>query len=68
VVRYAIRWRIRSILPTAQTPGMVNNGNKISHAMGLDLGNYRGSPIVERNGGLSNIELSFCASQSRNSR
>ena len=35
-----------------QTPGVLNNGNQISYAMGLDLGNYRGLPIVEHNGGL----------------
>ena len=28
-----------------QTPGFLNNGNRISYAMGLDLGNYRGLPI-----------------------
>jgi len=34
-----------------QTPGLLNSGNKISYAMGLDLGNYRGLPIVEHSGG-----------------
>jgi hypothetical protein len=35
-----------------QTPGVLNDGNKISYAMGLDLGNYRGLPIVEHGGAL----------------
>jgi hypothetical protein len=35
-----------------QTPGVLNNGNKISYAMGLDLGNYRGLPIVDHSGAL----------------
>lgn len=35
-----------------QTPGVLNNGNNISYAMGLDLGSYRGLPIVEHGGAL----------------
>jgi hypothetical protein len=31
---------------------VLNNGNKISYALGLDLGNYRGLPIVEHGGAL----------------
>jgi CubicO group peptidase (beta-lactamase class C family) len=34
------------------TPGFLNNGNRISYAMGLNLGNYRGLPIVEHDGAL----------------
>jgi CubicO group peptidase (beta-lactamase class C family) len=35
-----------------QTRGVLSNGNNISYAMGLDLGNYRGLPIVEHSGAL----------------
>jgi CubicO group peptidase (beta-lactamase class C family) len=35
-----------------QTPGFLNDGKKISYALGLDLGNYRGLPIVEHSGEL----------------
>jgi len=35
-----------------QTPGAINNGNKISYAMGLHLSDYRGLPIVEHSGGI----------------
>ena len=34
-----------------QTPGVLNNGNKIGYSMGLFLGNYRGLSIVEHSGG-----------------
>jgi CubicO group peptidase (beta-lactamase class C family) len=35
-----------------QTAGVLNNGNRISYAMGLDLGSYRGLPIVDHSGAL----------------
>jgi CubicO group peptidase (beta-lactamase class C family) len=41
-----------TLVQELQTPGALNNGNKISYAMGLDLGNYRGLPISEHGGGL----------------
>ena len=42
-----------------QTPGFLNNGNRISYAMGLDLGNYRGLPIVEHDGALFGYRTSL---------
>jgi CubicO group peptidase (beta-lactamase class C family) len=42
-----------------QTRGVLNNGNKISYAMGLDLGNYRGAAIVEHNGALFGYRTAF---------
>lgn len=50
--------------------GVLNNGSKISDAMGLDLGSYRDLSIVEHSSGTfgnSTELLSFCASRSRNS-
>ena len=47
---YANRLGKGTLLQQLQTPGVLNNGNKISYAMGLDLGNYRGLPIVEHDG------------------
>jgi CubicO group peptidase (beta-lactamase class C family) len=49
---YANRLGKGTLVQELQTPGALNNGNKISYAMGLDLGNYRGLPIVEHGGGL----------------
>jgi CubicO group peptidase (beta-lactamase class C family) len=34
------------------TPGVLKSGKKISYALGLELGNYRGQPIVEHSGAL----------------
>ena len=48
---YANRLGKGTLVQELQTPGMLNNGNKISYAMGLDLGNYRGLSIVEHSGG-----------------
>jgi len=48
---YANRLGKGTLVQELQTPGVLNNGNKISYAMGLDLGNYRGLPIVEHSGG-----------------
>ncbi len=44
---YANRLGKGTLVQELQTPGVLNNGNKISYSMGLDLGNYRGLPIVE---------------------
>jgi CubicO group peptidase (beta-lactamase class C family) len=41
-----------TLVQELQTPGVLNDGNKISYAMGLVLGNYRGLPIVEHGGAL----------------
>jgi hypothetical protein len=49
---YANRLGQGTLVQELQTPGVLNNGNKISYAMGLDLGSYRGLPIVEHGGGL----------------
>jgi CubicO group peptidase (beta-lactamase class C family) len=35
-----------------QTRGVLNNGKQISYALGLELGMYRGLPIVEHSGAL----------------
>jgi CubicO group peptidase (beta-lactamase class C family) len=48
---YANRLGKGTLVQELQTPGVLNDGNKISYAMGLDLGNYRGLPIVEHSGG-----------------
>jgi CubicO group peptidase (beta-lactamase class C family) len=47
---YANRLGKGTLVQELQTPGVLNNGNKITYAMGLDLGNYRGLPIVEHSG------------------
>jgi CubicO group peptidase (beta-lactamase class C family) len=49
---YANRLGKGTLVQEMQTPGVLNNGNNISYAMGLDLGSYRGLPIVEHAGGL----------------
>ena len=49
---YANRLGKGTLIEELQTPGVLNNGNKISYAMGLDLGSYRGLPIVEHGGAL----------------
>lgn len=49
---YSNRLGKGTLVQELQTPGVLNNGNKISYAMGLDLGNYRGLPIVEHGGAL----------------
>lgn len=49
---YANRLGKGTLIQELQTPGVLNNGNNISYAMGLDLGSYRGLPIVEHGGGL----------------
>ncbi len=48
-----------SLTEQLQTRGVLNNRNKISYAMGLDLGNYRGLPIVEHDGALFGYRTAF---------
>jgi CubicO group peptidase (beta-lactamase class C family) len=49
---YANRLGKGTLTKELQTPGFLNNGNRISYALGLDLGHYRGLPIVEHDGAL----------------
>jgi CubicO group peptidase (beta-lactamase class C family) len=49
---YANRLGKGTLVQELQTPGALNDGNNISYAMGLDLGSYRGLPIVEHGGAL----------------
>jgi len=35
-----------------QAPGVLNDGNQVSYALGLELGTYRGMPTVGHNGSL----------------
>jgi hypothetical protein len=49
---YANRLGKGTLVQELQTPGVLDDGNKISYAMGLVLGNYRGLPIVEHGGAL----------------
>jgi CubicO group peptidase (beta-lactamase class C family) len=39
-----------TLIDQLESPGVLNNGNRINYAMGLGLGNYRGLPTVEHNG------------------
>lgn len=41
-----------TLLKELQTPGVLNDGKQISYALGLELGTYRGLPIVEHSGAL----------------
>ena len=41
-----------ALVKELQTPGILNNGNTISYAMGLGLWDYRGLPIVDHGGAL----------------
>jgi CubicO group peptidase (beta-lactamase class C family) len=41
-----------TLLKEMQTRGVLNNGKQISYALGLEIGTYRGLPIVEHSGGL----------------
>jgi CubicO group peptidase (beta-lactamase class C family) len=42
-----------------QTRGVLNTGKRISYAMGLDIGKYRGLPIVEHGGALFGYRASL---------
>jgi hypothetical protein len=41
-----------TLLEQMQTKGVLNNGKKIAYALGLDIGSYRGLPVVEHGGAL----------------
>lgn len=41
-----------TLIQEMQTRGVLNNGKQISYALGLEIGEYRGLPIVEHNGAL----------------
>ena len=41
-----------TLLKELQTQGVLNNGKKIEYALGLNISNYRGLPIVEHGGAL----------------
>jgi CubicO group peptidase (beta-lactamase class C family) len=56
---YANRLGKGTLTKELQAPGFLNNGNRISYAMGLDLGNYRGLPIVEHDGALFGYRTAF---------
>jgi CubicO group peptidase (beta-lactamase class C family) len=41
-----------TLIQEMETPGILNDGKKISYALGLELGTYRGLPVVEHDGAL----------------
>jgi CubicO group peptidase (beta-lactamase class C family) len=41
-----------TLLKEMQTRGVLNNGKQIGYALGLDIGAYRGLPVVEHDGAL----------------
>jgi CubicO group peptidase (beta-lactamase class C family) len=49
---YANRLGKGGLVKALETPGVLNDGNKIAYGMGLVPGNYRGLPIVEHNGAM----------------
>ena len=49
---YSNRLGKGTLVSELQSPGILNDGNRTTYAMGLILGNYRGLPIVEHNGAL----------------
>ncbi len=49
---YENRLGKKSFLQEMQTRGVLNDGAKTDYALGLELGTYRGLPIVEHSGGL----------------
>jgi CubicO group peptidase (beta-lactamase class C family) len=49
---YQNRLGKNSFLKEMLTPGVLNNGAPTDYALGLELGTYRGLPIVEHSGGL----------------
>ena len=42
----------RDVITQLETPGKLNNGKALVYAWGLDIGTYRGLPIVEHSGAL----------------
>jgi CubicO group peptidase (beta-lactamase class C family) len=49
---YANKLGKGTLIDELQTRGVLNNGKQISYALGLELGTYRGLPIVEHDGAL----------------
>jgi hypothetical protein len=49
---YANKLGKGTLLKEMQTPGVLNNGKKIVYALGLEVGTYRGLPVVEHGGAL----------------
>jgi hypothetical protein len=49
----------RTLTKELQARGVLNDGKQISYAMGLDMGNYRGLPIVEHSGALFGYRTSL---------
>jgi CubicO group peptidase (beta-lactamase class C family) len=49
---YANKLGKGTLLEQMQTKGVLNNGKKIGYALGLDIGSYRGLPVVEHGGAL----------------
>jgi CubicO group peptidase (beta-lactamase class C family) len=48
-----------TLLKQMHTRGVLNNGQQISYALGLELASYRGLPIVEHEGGLYGYRTSL---------
>ena len=48
-----------TLLRELESHGVLNNGNQINYAMGLDLGDYRGLPTVEHSGALFGYRTEF---------
>jgi CubicO group peptidase (beta-lactamase class C family) len=42
----------RTLIEQAETPGRLNDGRALTYAWGLEIGRYRGQPIVEHGGSL----------------
>ena len=49
---YTARVGGREVIEKLQTPGTLNDGKPLSYAWGLQIGTYRGLPIVEHGGSL----------------
>lgn len=49
---YANKLGKGTLLKELQTRGVLNDGKQIGYALGLEMGSYRGLPIVEHNGAL----------------
>ena len=47
------------LIKELESRGVLNDGNQISYAMGLDLGDYRGLPTVEHGGALFGYRTEF---------
>jgi CubicO group peptidase (beta-lactamase class C family) len=49
---YANRLGKGALVKELETPGELNDGNKVAYGMGLIPGNYRGLPTIEHNGSM----------------